>query len=296
MRRSLVGVIVLAAGCVCSTLQAREANLGADSDSFNRRWLRDLKSDDFRVREEACARMAEAGSEAIAPLKDAAGDMDRETAARCLGVLERLSQSSDPPTSRAAREALSSLETSSNPVVADLARSALVKSEKLPPPRYSIGGAMALNMRRPMPVGNGFRVTTRTGNADRTTIIEEPGKTTTILESADNIRMTIIETANGAEKTTEHTAKDLEDLRRKAPAAAQVYEKWRRPLNLDPQKQLDDFRTKVAKARELSREGMDLSRERTQLRLSRQENTPEYADLEKRIQENREAQLKALQP
>lgn len=302
MRRRLVSVLVLAAtaGFVCGPASAKETTLGVDADAFNRRWLRDLRSDDFRVREEACARIADAGADAIAPLKDAAGNMDRETAARCLGLLERLAQSSEANTSRAAKEALGALEGSSNPAVADLARSALVKLEKLPPPllsRYPFGPPIGFNMQVQLRGGNGLRISTRSINGERTTTIEEPGKKTTITDnSGKDIRVSVTDIVNGAQKTTEYEGKDLDDLRRKFPAGAEIYERYNRQAApvVDIQKQMDDVRARTDKLRALSQESFDLRREQMQLKRENQEGTEKYADLEKRIEQNREAQLQAL--
>ncbi|HVJ68082.1 MAG TPA: hypothetical protein VM510_08875 [Caulifigura sp.] len=300
MRSLLTGLSIIAASLAAVTTFAAESSTGESTESFNRRWLRDLNHDDFRVREDACARIVEAGAEAIEPLKQAASDMDRETAARCLGVLERLARDPEEATARRAKETLAELESSKNEVVADLARAALVKTEKLPTP-----SSMRVPV-RPFPMGFNIRVqgapggprwSSQTINGHRT-ITSEVAGTKVVIEDTNgrNIRITVIETVNGAEKKTEYRGTDLDDLRKQSPAGAEVYDKHSQPGRMAvavPRNNADAV-ARMEKLRELTRKRSEMLLNLHELRRNGQEGTPEFKALEEKIEKSRNELREAL--
>ena len=300
MRSLLKGLSIVAVSLAAVTTFAAESSSGEATESFNRRWLRDLKHDDFRVREEACARIAEAGAEAIEPLKQAAAEMDRETAARCLGVLERLARDPEESTARRAKETLAELEGSQNEVVADLARAALVKTEKLPTP-----SSMRIPV-RPFPMGlniqvqgglGGARWSSHTINGQRTITSEVDG-TKVVIEDTNgrNIRITVTEQVNGVEKKTEYRGADLADLRKQSPTGAEVYDKHSQPgrMAVAVPRNNADLIARMEKLRELTRKRSEMLRELSDLRRNGQEGTPEYKALEEKIETSRNELREAL--
>ncbi|QDT53441.1 hypothetical protein Pan44_14580 [Caulifigura coniformis] len=292
MHESVLGLALAIVGLSAGGLPAAETV--PSTSEFSAQWLRDLGSDDFRIREQAADEIARAGAAAIEPLKREAPRMDRESAVRCLSRLEHFSRASDPETAQAANAALLELETSSNPAVAELAAAALVKTERLPPTatlRLPLGPLPRMNVQLSVRVEGRSRTTTQTINGQRTITIEEDGDKTVIEDQAGrNIRVTIRKVVNGAEQTTEHSAVDLEDLRRKAPEVARLYEAATQPKQAQGVEQLRaDLKAKREKANTAARAYLELNVERNRMRREGKTGTPEYEALEKRVEAAREA-------
>ncbi len=271
--------------------------------------LRDLRSSRFQVREEASARIATLGVSAIQPLRDAAESMDRETASRALAILDAFTRDADSIVAQQARDALAALENSTNPVVADLANAALVKTEDLPRsavilpnrvirPGFPIGGN-GLQLQFGIAPG-GFSRSTRIINGHREITIQENGRKTVIEDTnGKDIQVRITETVNGAEVTSHFRGADLEDLRKNAPKAAEIYEKETRSVG-GPNNNLAQAQAEIArrqaemKARhdktvETMRKYSELRRKMNELRAAGQGDTPEYRELERQATEAREA-------
>jgi hypothetical protein len=294
-----------------SGLRAAEISGSAPSEkaTIDPQWLRDLKSDEFRVREDACGQIARAGVDAIEPLRQAAESMDRESAARCLGVLERLSRDPAAETARLAKEALTQLESSTNPAVAEMARAALVKTEKLPTPsamHFRVAPVAQFNIQ--LQVNGRHRKSTRIANGQRTVTLEENGRKTVVRDTdGKDIVVEVTETVNGVEKTTEYRGADAADLRQKSPAGADIYDNAVNgaggnalnragvllpgavPLNADIEKRRADFLAESQRRREASKEFFDATRAFMELQREGKQGTPEFEKAETRASKAREA-------
>jgi len=300
MRESILGFVLAIAGLSASGLSAAETV--PTSSETTARWLKDLGSDDFRIREKATDEIARSGAAAIEPLKRETQRMDRESAARCLSLLEHFSRASDPETAQAANAALLELEKSSNPAVAELAAAALVKTERLPPTstlRLPLGPIPRMNVQLGVRVEGRTRTTIQTINGQRTITIEEDGDKTVIEDQAGrNIRVTSRKLVNGAEQTTELSARDLEDLRRQSPETARLYEASTQPKPVPAE--IAQIRANLKATREkahaASRAYMELLVERNRLRAQGKADTPEFEALEKRVADAREALRSAHRP
>ncbi len=280
-------------------LLAGGALLAADPDSatFDARWLRELQSDEFQVRDAASQRITSAGGAAIEPLKQAAGAMDREAAARCIGVLEHLTRSPDAETARLAGAALSELETSGNSAVAELASAAIVKTEKIsatPPLRVPAPPMRRVNMQFQFQGGGAGirRTSTRIMNGQRTITIEDNGTTMVIEDTAGkDIRITVTKTENGGRVVAEYSGQDLDDLRKRSPTGAEIYEAATRgqggAANLE--KQRAELQARMEKLREASLLQGELTRQLFTLRRAGQAGTPEYEQLEQQLKDARDA-------
>jgi hypothetical protein len=93
----------------------------ANADQL-RRWIIDLSSEDFLKRREAAAQLAAQGRHAIEAVLEAARSEDRETASRCIDVLERMQKSDDEATRTEVAAALSALAESDDAALAQQAR------------------------------------------------------------------------------------------------------------------------------------------------------------------------------
>jgi hypothetical protein len=87
--------------------------------------MKELSSDEFRVRRSASTKLMVAGKSAIGLMEQGIVDSDREAAVRVLSILTELSFSKDVGTSDAARESVNRLAKSQIPHIARLAKSVL---------------------------------------------------------------------------------------------------------------------------------------------------------------------------
>lgn len=124
-----------------------------------RRWVADLDSDQFAVRELAMNRLIAAGAQVIDPVVSAMTDDRRETIARGVYVLERLAASGDgtaPETARAALQRLAAEQTSlaARRAVAAIEELALIRQQRAIKALSWLGARIQL---RPDPLGNPLR-------------------------------------------------------------------------------------------------------------------------------------------
>ncbi|MEX0716654.1 MAG: hypothetical protein WD066_08705 [Planctomycetaceae bacterium] len=225
------GSIAVAADADEATSPAPPAARADSPDAAPERiagWIADLSSDEFEARVEAARRLQDAGRPAIAPIAEAAlaGDFDR--AMRCVGILERLHGSEEPATKEAARAALEKLSQSEHKPVA--ARAETILRPPAPPqnafPQVA-GGAIRIRINGAAQ-GVGRKIQVSIANGARTIDVEEGGRKVHI-EDADgkDIAIRIEEPdENGKAQSREVKAKDVEELKKKDAAAAEIYEKY----------------------------------------------------------------------
>jgi hypothetical protein len=198
------------------------------------KWIKDLDSDEFQVRQQASDRLIAAGKQAAAQVAKAAEGDSAEVTARCLDVLGKLLRSADGETKAEAKKALEGLSQSKNTAVARQAQ-ALVNPGKVaswppaPPPAPGAGpGAVPRVIIGGIGVaGPGMRVSTKTIDGHKTIEAEEAGKKTKIEESAKGeIKVEITEALDGKDKVSKYEAKDAEELKKKHPEVHALYEKY----------------------------------------------------------------------
>jgi hypothetical protein len=270
------------------------------TSSFDARWLDDLRSDDFQLRQQATKRLFEAGEPAVGPIRDAISHMDHESATRAIEVLDKLSQNADQTTKAAATEALKTLEESEIPAVASLARSVRVKHEPPPDPVDTPFGRGGLVLRGGFNIraGGQFQMRVQTLNGERTAKMSEPGKKIELTDSnGKSIRIRVTETVDGKEKTTEYAAKDADDLATKHPEAVPIYERLTQepqgipfpgglnviqqkmpgfdPRNVETKKEMDAMLKKYR----------DLARRRAELRLAGEPDEEAQKEMDQAKQE-----------
>lgn len=188
----------------------------------------DLDSPDFDVRREATARLIEAGADAVPHVADAAETDDLERATRSLDILKRLYQSDDPQTKAAAQKALETLAKSERRSVAQRAAAATAKPEPVPQFGGVVGNiqiqVQGIQVAR---AAGGMRMQVRNVNGKREIKVEQNGQKVAITDTnGKDITVKVVETADGKEKTSEYRGDDLDDLRKKHPEGAKIYEKY----------------------------------------------------------------------
>jgi hypothetical protein len=228
-RLTVLGLIGWSLPAFAEDLPPAPPIAGAFSVEFEPRWLDELRSNDFRVREEASRQLYEAGESAVGPICRAIPKMDHESATRAVDVLDKLSQSADAATKSAASDGLKELEESEIPAVASLARSVRLKHEERPELKEVRGARAGILLRGGFNIrmgGNGFGMNIRRVGGERTAKLSEPGRKVEFSDSnGRNIRMRVTETVDGKEKVTEYAAQDAEELAARHPEAVPFYER-----------------------------------------------------------------------
>ena len=191
-----------------------------------RAWVSDLDSNDFDARQVATERLIEAGEAAVPAVAAAAETDDLEMATRCLGILKRLYQSDEAATRAAAEEALAKLAKSERRSVAQRAAAATARPEPVPAAPF---GNVQIQVRgiQVAAGAGGMRMQVRNVNGQRDIRVEQNGQKIEIADTnGKNITVKITEMAGGKEKTREFKGADLEDLRKKHPEGAKLYERY----------------------------------------------------------------------
>lgn len=190
-------------------------------------WIEDLTSDDFETRLQAASHLQEAGKPAVGPVAEAVLSGDLDVSTRCMGILESLVASTDAETNKAAREALEKLARSEQKAIAARAESILHP----PPARQNVfpGGGVRIQINAAQAQG-ARRMHVRIVNGNRTIDIKENGKKIHIAdENGKSITVRVEEPdATGKLQKKEVKAADLDDLRKKDPEAAKLYEQHTR--------------------------------------------------------------------
>ncbi len=180
-----------------------------------------LDHDRLTKRQQAQKRLLSMGKAAIPALAKAALSGRRETIEKSIDVLAKLAQSKDEGTKDAARVTLQMLSESEQPSTADRAKLALNsrEAEGIKPfegwdqPGNEFAGGGQMNRSVSVSSVNGVR-SISVNEGERETIIQE--------RAGGRLFVSI----TGGEKPIELTARNLEDLRKKQPAAAALYEQY----------------------------------------------------------------------
>ena len=211
--------------------------------------IEQLDSPDFSSRQEASRRLAEAGLEAMPALEQAIARGSREASSRALDLLKRQLHEGSEDTKASAREVLSRLAISGNASTAQRARDVLnppaertaaAPFGQIPMPNGRRGfnnvQFQAANNPFPPPVNNpaGFfaglrRVSYSEINGRRGVEIAEQDRVIK-MDTWPNgaVEVAITDKLNGREVTRRVQAKDRDELVRKDPETARLYDQFHR--------------------------------------------------------------------
>ncbi len=197
-------------------------------------WITELGDERFATRREATDSLVAAGQPAVEPVVTAALQGSAEVAVRCVQILRRLQDSADAAVSEAAIAGLQTLAESDNALVNERALAALDETPLDPNPaaQFAQPGAIQIQIQGGVfAAGNGRMTRTEVNNnGERTITIDDNGKEVEISDrDGEDIKITITETVNGAEETSEYAAEDLDDLKQNHPDIAEMYEKYTQP-------------------------------------------------------------------
>jgi hypothetical protein len=181
--------------------------------------LRQLSAPAFTDRQAASRRLAELGPTAIGALEKAAASPEHEAASRAIEILKQHFQSPDETSKLPAQATLQRLEKSAAVATAQRARDVLN-----PPRRYAANNGNLPLQRGGMATRT---VTTHEANGRREMEIRENDRKVTIQTfPGGRIDFEVNETQNGKNVSRKVQAADLSELKRKDPAAGQLYEQY----------------------------------------------------------------------
>ncbi len=123
-------ILTVATIWAIGTLLAAEPAHSSDEEQVAR-WIKDLESDEFVVRDDATQQLISAGAVAIEPLRRELGQFSTEAALRGMHVLQELVRSDSSALQESAYEALQTLSTGPPTPLARRARLALDASAEL---------------------------------------------------------------------------------------------------------------------------------------------------------------------
>jgi hypothetical protein len=264
-----------------------------------------LDAPEFSQRQEASRKLGEAGRAVFPQVEKAAETGTREVASRGIEILRSHFQGGDDETKQAARASLERLAKSGNPAAAQRATEALTpEQQQVGLPVGNLNGlnpAIQLALQRqiqaaqaqriqiggvPRVAGIARRTTVRSINGKREVEHQEGDKTTKVRDGANGgIEAEITEKVNGKETTRKVEAKDLNDLKQKEPAAAEVYERYAlRPAARPAAGTADSLKKQL--------ESLDRTLETYKARLPNDPNVQRSIDSLKRDREQIEQRIK----
>ena len=192
-----------------------------------------IQEDDETVRREATDQLLKIGMPAVEPLAKAAESDDAEVVQRCFDVMGRLLVSEDEKTAKAAQQALEKLSKSEVGVVGRKARITLGLKEVLrqregllkdvPKGGFAPGGIRinqqlgGFNQSTKVSIVNGKRHIEVTSGDEKVEIDDMNGKDIVVKQTR---------TVDGKKKTDQYKAANLDDLKKKHPDGAKLYEKY----------------------------------------------------------------------
>jgi hypothetical protein len=200
----------------------------APSLDLIRQWVKELDSDEFEVRQAATRKLIEAGRAAIEEVAKAAEGNSLEVTSRSIEILAKLLASDDEGVKTAARRALEQLARSPNRSAAQRAEGILNPTPpELPNVPAFRGGRAPIQIQGLQVLGGGGRVRISNNNGQKTIEVDEPHRKVKIEESPEGaIKMSITETVDGKEKTSNYEAKNADELKKNHPDAHKVYEQY----------------------------------------------------------------------
>ena len=193
----------------------------ADNDQL-RRWIIDLSSENFLKRRDAAAQLAAEGRHAIDAVLEAARSEDRETASRCIDVLERMQKSDDEVTRQAAAAALSALAESDDAALAQQARGLIeepadVEDIQAASPAFRMPVRIQMMQRAAIPFD---------ANGERRVEAEEGDRKIEIIESnGGKIVVRTTRRGDNGDETSEVEAGSTAELKQKDAEAYLLYRK-----------------------------------------------------------------------
>lgn len=229
--KSVMALVVL--GLMASSLYVVGNDLAPESATAETataeqiaQWVSELGDSRFATRRDATDALVTVGQPAVEPVVAAALEGSAEVAVRCVQILRRLKDSTDPAASEAAVAGLRMLAESDNSLVNERALAALDEGSVNPFPQAQLGG-IQIQVQGAVFAANNFDVTTTVNNGVRTVEVNDNGKEIDIRDQdGEDIEITITETVNGEETTTEYSAENLDDLKQNHPDIAELYEKY----------------------------------------------------------------------
>jgi len=205
-------------------------------------WTKQLDSDKFVERDQASRKLTAAGKAALPALAEAVKSPSREVVNRAFEILTGHLASSDAALAGDARAALEAIAKSDDAALARRA-AALLKPDDPPTPnarfgrlggigRIQIGGGIQLGPGGALQLqAGGARVQMRNVNGNKTIDAEENGRKVHIEDSPQNgIAMSVTEKKGDKEETTKYAAASLDELKKKHPEAAKLYEQYNQGL------------------------------------------------------------------
>lgn len=206
----------------------------AASEADIARLIQDLDAEAFAAREQATQRLVEIGGPAIPAVAKAVQGQSLEVTSRGIEILRKLYES--PKSKDAAQAALAAVAKSENKSAARRAES-ILNPERAPAPGTPAVPENAPNfIPQVLPpgvriqanaIGGGGRISIRNNNGQKTIDAEENGKKIKIEESpAGEIKMEVIETVDGKEKSSKYEAKSAAELKKNHPDAHKLYEQY----------------------------------------------------------------------
>ena len=201
---------------------AARAAASADAEQIER-WIIDLSSENFLKRREAASRLAAEGRNAIAAVAEAARSGDRETALRCIDVLERIQSSDDEATRSDAAAALSQLAESDDAALAQQARGIVEEPADVDDIQSAVPGCRGMPVRIQLMQRQAIPFD---ANGERRVEAQEGDRKVEIVESKEG-KVVVRTTRHGAEgdEGTVVEADNAAELKQKDAEAYLLYRK-----------------------------------------------------------------------
>ena len=200
---------------------------GETSEASIQKWIADLDSGDFKVREQATRALLEQGADAIEAVAKAATGESLEVTSRAIDILRQLMQREDAETSAAAKKALERLAASEHRNAARRASAILNPPQpEAEQPLAPMGGVIQIQNIQ-VRAGGGVRIQVRENNGHRVVEATEGDRTVRIETSPQGqVKMKVTEKVDGKDKITEYEAADAKELEKKHPEAAELVKKY----------------------------------------------------------------------
>jgi hypothetical protein len=241
LQASLV-VIALSVSTICTTAWSNE--LVTEEKASINKWVRELDSDLFSVRNAASRELERIGSKAFPALEEAATKSEsREVTSRSVDILKGWFGREDTPEHKSAEESLQRISAGEHGPASRLAKNVLSPPVIENPiqnrfgggrviingnAQIQLGGRVKIRQAFPvLPAKNFKRMATKIANGRKEIEIEEGERKLKIVEEKEGkITVEITKKVDGKEKTEKFEAKNAAELKKNHPAASKEYEKY----------------------------------------------------------------------
>lgn len=224
--------LMIAVGLTCMCLAARADDAPAASTDDVASLIPQLDDGEFSQRQAASQKLMAAGKAVFPQLEKAALEGSREASGRAIDILKTHFTRGDDETKQAAKASLERLAGSGSAGAAQRA-SEVINPPKEPelPFNGRFGGPILRGANLQIQVGNlnGNRrsSTKRDANGRVEVELEENGKKTRIVKNPNGgMEAETTEKQNGQDVTKKVEAKDLDELKKKDPDAAKIFEQY----------------------------------------------------------------------